>query len=337
MAIVDLTPRSGRFGRILQQVPVGEGVLPHHPYTNRDGSKLYTTALGGASLYRIHLDGDRIEEVVPLDAGDCHVGEDLYFSSDGASFYLTCMGSDLVVAFDAHTDQRIKEITAEYPEKPYIHYPHGISAHEGIDRMVITETVSPDLQEAGSSVSVIELSSGNVLSTVSVAKSAEQPSAPVEVLFHPDRPIAYVTGMLESSIWALVWNETSESFEPKLVDDGEPRGQSWPLEMYFGPGGHLYVSWAVPGVVNEYRVERPDQLQLIRTLPAEPGAHHIEFSPDGRHMFVQNNLLNLDEMNAGTITAVDLGTGRTVCTADSFLERGLMPESIMLLGGGHHH
>ena len=338
VAVVDLTPHSEDFGRILQDVPIGVGVLPHHLYYNRDGLKLYTTALGGAHLYRIDVDDDRIASITPIDAGGCVVGEDLYFSRDGSRFHLTCMGSDRVVVFDARTDRRIDEITAPHPNDPFVRYPHGISVNEALDRMVITDTVSADLQDAGSNVTVIEYASGRVLETIPLAKSPDAPGAPVEVLFANGGETAYVTGMLDASVWALRWDADLGSFEPTLVDDGAPRGESWPLEMYVGPDGHLYVSWAVPGVVNVYEMERDGGLTLVRTLPADEGAHHIDFSPDGRTMYVQNNLLNLDGLNAGTLTAVDLQTGELIARSDSFLKQGKMPESLAILGGkGHQH
>lgn len=338
VAIVDLTPRSPNFGQILQDVPIGVGIEPHHPYYNRDGSKLYTTALGGERLYRIHIHDDRIESITPIETGGCVVGEDLYFSRDGSRYHLTCMGSDRVVVFDARTDQVIEEISAPHPSDPFIRYPHGISVNEALDRLIVTDTVSPDLQDAGTNVSIIEYSSGRVLATIPLAKSPDAPSAPVEVLFANGGETAYVTGMLDASIWALRSDAASGNFSPTLVDDGEPRGESWPLEMYVGPGGYLYVSWGVPGGVNVYEIERDGGLTLVRTLPADAGAHHVDFSPDGRTMFVQNNLLNLDGLNAGTLTAVDLRSGKLIARSDSFLRQGKMPESLAILGGqGHQH
>jgi mannose-6-phosphate isomerase-like protein (cupin superfamily)/DNA-binding beta-propeller fold protein YncE len=337
IAIVDVNPQSRTFGNILQRVKLGPNVSPHHLYYNRDGSKLYTTALGGARLYKIELAGAKIKQVTPLDAGPCEVGEDLYFSEDGSRYYLTCMGSHMVAVFDAKTDKMIGRISAPAPSQPFIRYPHGIAVNEQLDRMIVTETVSPDLQDAGSSVTVIELSSGRVLSTHLITKDGKEGSAPVEVIFLSGKPVAYITAMLESTLWAGVWDESSEDFQFKLVDDLTARGQGVPLEMYVGPDGYLYVSFGVPGGVNVYDISDPLAPQFLRTLPADAGAHHIVFSPDGQYMFVQNNLLNLEKMNAGTISAVTLKTGQLVATIDSFVKQGLQPASIVLLGQPEHH
>jgi DNA-binding beta-propeller fold protein YncE len=98
-----------------------------------------------------------------------------------------------------------------------------------------------------------------------------------------------------------------------------------------GPKGNLFVSFAVPGVVNEYSLQNPEQPELIRTLPAQPGAHHVLFSADGQYMFVQNNLLNLDGLNSGTISIVDLNSGSLVATIDDLVDQGMMIESLDLI------
>ncbi len=333
IAIIDLNPYSETFGDILQDVPVGEGVMMHHPFYNYDKSKIYNTALMGERLYSVNLHDNTIFEVSPIETGSCIVGEDMIFSQDGEKFYLTCMGSDNILVFDAKTDTIIDEIFESQEDNPeaFTKYPHGISANEEIDRMIVTQTVSPALDDPQSSITVIEFSTGKVLSTIELKKSEDTPSAPVEVLFHPDAPLAYVSGMLDSTIWVLKWNEQTESFEPKLVDDGTSREHSWPLDLNIGPMGNLYVSFALPGIVNEYSLENPEQPELLRTLPAMLGAHHALFSEDGRYMYVQNNLLNLDGLNSGTISVVDLTSGNLIATIDDTLKLGMMIESIDLI------
>jgi len=224
----------------------------------------------------------------------------------------------------------IGEIFADQDENPnaFTKYPHGISADETIDRMIVTQTVSPALDDPQSSVSVIEFSTGKVLSTMELIKSPEVSSAPVEVLFHPDYSVAYVSGMLDGTIWVLEWDESVETFIPTLADDGEERGHFWPLDLNIGPKGNLFVSFAIPGIVNEYSLKTPQQPELLRTLPAMPGAHHTLFSEDGKYMYVQNNLLNLDGLNTGTISVVDLTSGIQIATIYDTLENGMMIESI---------
>ena len=257
----------------------------------------------------------------------------MYFSKNGDRFHLTCMGSDNIIIFDGNTDEKIGEILSDKEQNPdrFVKYPHGISADEGIDRIIFTETVSPSLDNPGTTVTIAEYSTGKILSNIELLQDEKIPSAPVEVQFHPKKHIAYVSGMLDGTIWALVWNEKTNSFDPTLVDDAKTRDQNMPLDITFGPNGNLYVSFANPGIVNEYSLENPEQPKLLRTLPAQYGAHHVLFSPDNQYMFVQNNLLNLDGINAGTISVVDFKTGNLITTLDGFTKQGMMIESLDLL------
>jgi DNA-binding beta-propeller fold protein YncE len=333
LAIMDINPDSDTFGDILQDVPVGKNVFMHHPFYNQAGSKMYNTALDGERLYRINLHEDKIFDITPIDTGSCVVGEDMYFSKNGDKFYLTCMGSDKIVIFDENTDKKIGEISSDKNQNPdaFVRYPHGISADEAIDRMIVTETVSPTLEDPGTTISIIEYSTGKVLTNIELLQDENILSAPVEVQFHPTEHIAYVSGMFDGTIWALIWDEEAKTFDPKLVDDGKTRDQNMPLDITFGPNGNMYVSFATPGVVNEYSLENPEQPKLLRTLPAQHGAHHVLFSPDNQYMFVQNNLLNLEGINAGTISVVDFKTGNLVTILDKFTEQGMMIESLDIL------
>jgi DNA-binding beta-propeller fold protein YncE len=289
--------------------------------------------LAGEGLYRITLHDDTIFEISPIDTGSCVVGEDMYFSKNGDRFYLTCMGSDNIIIFDGNEDKIIGEISLSKEESPdaFVKHPHGISANETIDRMIVTETISPVLDDPGTTVTIIEYSTGKILSNIELLQDEGTPSAPVEVQFHPKEPIAYVSGMLDGTVWVLIWDEDTQSFDPKLVDDAKTRDQNMPLDISFGPYGNLYVSFANPGVVNEYSLENPEQPKILRTLPAQQGAHHVLFSPDNKYMFVQNNLLNLDGINAGTISVIDFKSGDLITTMDNFVEQGMMIESLDLL------
>jgi hypothetical protein len=64
-------------------------------------------------------------------------------------------------------------------------------------------------------------------------------------------------------------------------------------------------------------------------------------TPSGREVVVvQNNLLNLDGLNAGTLMVVDTHSGEVLKTLDMKTDYGLMPESIeAAFGHGHdvHH
>ena len=118
-------------------------VVAHHIFYNKDASKAYVTALGKGELRVIDM-RRRPLELKTIAVPDCKVGEDLVFSDDNRTWYLTCMGSQNVVVGDAVNDRPLRSIALPKP------YPHGIAIHEGIDRMLVTSTVrATDLKDAG--------------------------------------------------------------------------------------------------------------------------------------------------------------------------------------------
>src|SRR5688572_32532528 len=121
VTLIDLDPESKQFGKIIQQRPIGQGVLPHHLYFNRDQSKLYNTALGGSYLYEIALKKDangmpHIGQITTIDTLGNIVGEDVYFTQDGSRFYMTFLGGrggekdGSIGVFDAQTNELLETI-----------------------------------------------------------------------------------------------------------------------------------------------------------------------------------------------------------------------------------
>jgi DNA-binding beta-propeller fold protein YncE len=366
MALMDLDPESPDFGKIIQQVEMGQGVLPHHLYFNRDQSKLYNTALGGERLYEVGLKKDAngfptITEVTPIDVGDNFVGEDIYFTADGSRFYMTFMGGaggerdGTVGVFDAKTNQLLEVISAPEPaepgsDAPFILYPHGISANEELGLLMVTSSQHPAGLGLGNTVTTIDMKSNRPVKTQLVADAADDLSLPVEVLLLRDDlpPYALVTTSLGGDIWIAPYDEESHTFgDFTKVVDGEQEGLGVALEFYIHTSHagrkELYVSFGAPGVINVYSLDALPQLPLKRTLPAGPGAHHMSFfeTRSGREVVVvQNNLLNIDGINAGTLMVVDIHTGQVLKTLDMKETYGLLPESIeAAFGHGHdlHH
>jgi hypothetical protein len=245
------------------------------------------------------------------------------------------MGSSNVIIGDAVKDQPVKTVTAAQPAEAFILYPHGIAIHNGIDRVLITSTVKPDMSDAGESITVLEASSGTVLSTHKLnSKGAPAKSAPVEVMFAPNAnpPVVHVTNMLEGSLWAGVWDPAGKTFSFKQVDDYAARNQGMPLEMlYNAKGDRLFVTTAKPGFVNLYDNSDPKQPKFLKAIPAAAGAHHTVLSPDERYLFVQNSLLNLEGMSDGSITVIDLKNDKILGSIDTLKAQGFNPNCIMLL------
>jgi DNA-binding beta-propeller fold protein YncE len=331
IAIVDVDPESPAFGRLLADIPLPPDLVAHHIFFNRDKTKAYVTALGKRVLHVMDLTRFPFR-LTAVPVPDCEVLEDVVVAPDNKTWFLTCMGSHNVIVGDAVTDKPLRAIAAAYPGPPYIRWPHGIALHPGLDRLIVTSTVSPDLKNPGESVTILEASTGRALSTHRLALKADAKSAPVEVAFHPSRPVAYVTAMLEPAVWTGVWDAARKTFDFRPADDLGKRGQGFPLEMEFnGKGDRLYVSVATPGVVNVYDVGDALAPKFVRTIPAAPGAHHLVFSPDEKYLFVQNSLLNLPGMDDGSITVIDVTDGKVVKSVNTLKDAGYNPNCIVLL------
>ena len=340
LAIIDVDPKSETFGKMLMDIPLPPDLVAHHIYFNRDASKAYITALGKSQLHV--LDMSRFPyRMKAVQVPDCKVGEDVVFSDDNKTWYMTCMGSSNVIVGDAQADKPLRAIEAPYPNMPFIRYPHGISLHGGIDRILITSTVrASDLGDPGETVTVIEASSGKVLSTHKVSnKPSPSGEAPVEVAFLPgsNPPVAYITNMFGGSLWAAVWNPARKEFDFLQAFDFSPLNAGVPLEIYYnGKGDRMYVTTAKPGNFHIFDISgNVTKPKLLKTIPAAGGAHHVAFSPDERYAFVQNSLLNLPEMSDGSITVIDLVKNERIASVETLKNQGFNPNSIVLLPEWH--
>ena len=335
IAIMDIDPASADFGKILMEIPLPPDLVAHHIFFNRDRTKAYITALGKSLLHVVDLTRFPYR-LRGIPVPDCQVLEDLVVSEDNQIWYLTCMGSSTVIMGDAVKDAPIKTVRAAKPAEAFILNPHGIAIHNGIDRVLITSTVKPDnMAEAGETVTLLEASTGAVLSTHKVSsKPSPSNAAPVEVMFAPkaDPPVVHITNMFEATLWAGIWDPKTQSFSFNQVDDFGARKQGMPLEMlYNAKGNRLYVTTAKPGFVNLYDTTDPRQPKFLQAIPAAPGAHHSVLSPDERYLFVQNSLLNLEGMSDGSITVIDLTKGKVLGSIETLKAQGFNPNCIMLL------
>ncbi|MGZ4991411.1 MAG: YncE family protein [Methylobacter sp.] len=230
IAIIDVDPASKSFGKILNDIPLPDDLVAHHIFYNKDLSKAYITSLGNGALHVMDMTH------VPyrpkkIDIPDCKVAEDVVFSKDNKTWFMTCMGSSNVIVGDAQTDKQIKVIAAN-DKDAFVLYPHGITLNDDIDRIIVTSTVSPDLKDAGETVTVIEASSGKVLSS---HKLSDKPSpsgvSPVEAVFLPGTypPVAYINTMFGGEVWTGTWNATDKNFDFQQVFDFNSVKQGVPL------------------------------------------------------------------------------------------------------------
>ncbi len=340
IAIIDVDPASKNFAKILNDIPLPSDLVAHHIFYNKDLSKAYITALGNGALHVMNMKQVPYQ-VKKVEVPDCKVGEDVVFSKNNLRWYLTCMGSSNVIVGDAQTDKQTKVIAAD-SKTAFIRYPHGISLNDDIDRMIVTSTVRPsDLGDPGETVSVIEASSGKVLSS---HKLSDKPSpsgvAPVEAVFLPESkpPLAYITTMFGGGLWTGTWNPGNKNFDFQQAFDFNAVKQGVPLEIYFNDKhDRMYVTTSNPGYLNIFDISQSAlKPTLIKAIPTAGGAHHMVLSPDGQYAFVQNSFLNLPDMSDGSITVIDLNKLEVTATIDTLKKQGFNPNCIILMPKWHH-
>ncbi|MGZ8165556.1 MAG: YncE family protein [Methylobacter sp.] len=339
IAILNVDPDSPQFGKIVNDLPLPPDAVAHHIFYNKDLSKAYITALGNGALRVINMKRKPFAIEV-LDVPECQVGEDMVFTEDKKTWYLTCMGSSNVIVGDAQTD-KVKQIIAAKDKDTFIRYPHGIGLQEDIDRIMVTSTVRPsDLGDAGETVTVIEATSGKVLSTHKLSeKPTPSGSAPVEAVFlpHANPPLAYVNTMFEGKLWTATWQANRNSFDFQPVYDFVETQQGVPLEIYFNQAhDRLYITTANPGALNIFDIGKSaTKPTLLKSIPTAAGAHHVIFSPDEKYAFVQNNFLNLPHMDDGSITVIDLQKMEKKISINTLKNLGLNPNCILMLPSWH--
>ena len=330
IAIIDVDPASPAFGKIVTDIPLPPDLVAHHIFYNKDLTKAYVTALGKSELHVIDMKKQPYTPV-RVETPGCSVLEDVVFSEDNKTFYVSCMGTQNVLVGDAVADKPLRTVALDKP------YPHGVVIEEKIDRLLATNTVrATDLGDAGEAISVVELSTGKSLRSIKISnKASPAGEAPVELLFAPgvNPPAAYVTNMYGGTLWVLRWDAQKKDFEASQAFDFASVGSGVPLEIYFnGKGNRLYVTTAKPGNLHIFDVSGGvEQPKLIKSIPIAEGSHHVGFTSDEHYAFVQNALLNLPGMSDGSVTVVDLQKQEVVKSMDTLKDAGFNPNSIALL------
>lgn len=334
IAIVDVDPESENFGQIVSDIPLPSDLVAHHIFYDRTMTRAYLTALGKGELRVIDMTANPYR-VRTIDVADCEFGEDVIFSEDNKTWYLTCMKSNKVIVGDVETDAILKSVDT------HVDYPHGIGMRSDIDRLLVTNTVRYDLQDPGEAIGVFEASSMNPVSTHKLS-SKDSPSgeAPVEIVFVPesDPAVAYVTNMFGASLWTATWNADTGDFDVQQAFDFNDMEAGVALEIYFDDTGEtMYVTTGNPGHMHIFDLSKgPGTPELLASIATAGGAHHVAFTNDWKYAFVQNALLNLPGMDDGSITVIDLEKREVVASMDTLKNAGLNPNSIVLLPEWNH-
>jgi len=327
IAFIELDPAASDYGQILAKIPLPPEFHSHHIFYNPARDKAYVTSLATPEL-RVFDVSSFPYRYTSVKVADCEVGEDVSFSEAQQRWYLTCMGSSVVIVGDAETDEVLETIAMPAP------WPHGIATHDGIDRQLVTSTINPtDATQWGEEIVVLQHSTGDALSTHIVSnKPSPSGAGPVEVFFVPgvEPPLAYITNM-EGSLWLAEWQPEAQEFAFRETFRLDELGQGMTLEVYFNEANdRAYVTSANPGHLNAFDITDPRSPRHLWAAEAAGGAHHLVFSPDGSRAYVQNSLLNIEGMNDGSISVIDLETGEKTGSIDTFKDAGMTINTIIL-------
>ena len=127
--------------------------------------------------YRLHA----------IDVPEPGCSEDLVVSEDNRTWFLTCMGSSTVIMGDAVTDRPTKVRTGAGRRSP-VQYPPGCDSQQDQPRVDHQHGQAGHPSEAGDSVTVIEASTGAVLSMHRVSSQTGSLEIPhrSKVMFSPN-------------------------------------------------------------------------------------------------------------------------------------------------------
>jgi DNA-binding beta-propeller fold protein YncE/uncharacterized protein YjiS (DUF1127 family) len=328
MAFLEIDPEAPDYGKILARIDLPHDLIGHHIFYNPARDRAYVTALGRSELWVFDVTEFPYRPKV-VAVPDCVVLEDVTFSEALGRWYLSCMGSSNVVVGDAETDVPLRTIALPEP------YPHGITVNDAIDRILLTSTSNPvDFSDAGETITVLRASTEEVLSTHKVSNRPSPSRAePVEIFFVPgaEPSLAYITNATEGTLWMAEWQPEAEAFAFGQVFDFGTLEQGVALEVYFNAeDDRAYVTTASPGHLNAFDISDPREPRHLWAAEAGPGAHHLVFSPDGSRAFVQNGLANIEGINDGSISVIDLETGTKTGSIDTFKDAGFTVNMIAL-------
>ena len=338
IAIIDVDPKSPAFGKILMDIPLPSDLVAHHIFYDRKMAKAYVTALGKPELHVFNLN-EFPYRLKRIDVPKCKMGEDVIFSEDNKTWYLTCMNSANVYVGDTATDKVTGVIDISGTN------PHGLVVLSDIDRLLVTNTITGDLKTPQEELIVIEASTHKILARLKMSKK-KSPSgvAPVELLRVPgsNPAIVYTTNMFGAALWTAIWNPATKKFDVAEAFDLAPVNGGVPLEIYFVDNGKtMYVTTANPGLLHIFDLSaNPAKPKLVKSIKTGQGAHHVGLTRDGRYGFVQNSFINLPGMRDGSVSVVDLKSQKVVASMDTLKNMGFNPNCIVLLPqwnemGGH--
>lgn len=105
------------------------------------------------------------------------------------------------------------------------------------------------------------------------------------------------------------------------------------MGIYFNKkADRSFVTTAQPGKLHVFDLLKGLlKPSLFATIAAAEGAYHVALTNDEKLALVQLPLLNLPEMSEGEITVIDLALNKVIAKIQTFKNRGVNSNSIVLL------
>jgi selenium-binding protein 1 len=299
MAVVDVNPDSGSYGKILKLVDIGsKGNEPHHFGFTDDRRRIWGATLFTSKLYIFDVATKPAEPkqiaVIDFKKVTGLTSPHSVYALPGRML-ITSLGNakdDVPAGFAEFTNDGKYIRTVHMPKNAPYGYDAGVKPE--INRMV-TSAFTPldnfrkpfpqmDKKHFGDTLVLWDFATMKPLKVVHTDKS------PLEVRWarQPGHNYGFVNCLLGDSIW--VWKSTPDGkFDAKLATKTEPL----PADLRQDVNDHyLYVTSFMKGDVQQFDISDPDSVKLHSQIHLGDHPNMMNISVDGTRMYVTNSLLS---------------------------------------------
>lgn len=332
IVVLDIDPLSPTFDKILMMIPLPQDFFAGQMFLSPSKEKVYVTSRGKSELYTFGLNQFpyRLKKII---LPNCKLAEKIRFSPNNLDWYLTCRMSEKIIVGEVKTD-KIKNIM-EFAGS----YPHDLVFLPRIKRLLLSSSTSGDLNDAHNFLISIDKISGNEIQRLPVGnkkgRSAPAPGPMLHVQgFTP--PTVLILNTLGSQLKGLIWDNNISNFKITNIFDFKSIKAQMPLDFVLDyEQKKLYVTTIKPGQLHvfDFRNNQP-KINTRETINLAGGSRQIIMSSDRKYIFIQNSYLNLPGMSDGSVMVVDKKSTKLLATSVALKNKGLNPNSLMLIPDG---
>ncbi len=259
---------------------------------------VYVTNQGDASVSVIDPATNTVVETVDLTARGFSAQakpHDVAVEPDGAAWYVTLIGENRVVKFDAATNEVVGAVPFEapgmlalHPTAPRLYAAHTMSVVDVPPTALVLDRATMTPRAAGDGA---------------VALGIERPHA-VAV---GDRGVAYAGSLSQNRIATLTTDDDGGRADVPVRLGGATQRY---VQFALAPDGSaLYATAQTANQLLRFDLADPAAPTLAATYDVGPAPWHPTFGPDGRTLYFGNK-------GANTVTAFDTQTGTATVIAD---------------------